>query len=387
MKRSEENMARIYVCLLLFIIFTSPAAAQDAAFPVYCGDLPEPDCTLLEDAYQRLFDLQSGSFDLQFRTWYEQPGNPVDGQTFMLAARGSFTDFDASGFVPTADIAADWLNRFRSFKGDAVMTITQPGPAASPDTPVTSLTWAAYLRVIDGQVYVDLDSLQPLLGNGYSGWGMYPLDLTPRVQPTPDSPYVVTLPLVLGLDAGQLLSEFEPEMVRPYLMVVRAADEEGQAVFHTTVHIPNLYADPVFRERLRERLGHYRQHVRVTPSGLRDAPTDEELDRVAQQMSLLFPEPLHLRSQFVDLETGILSGEYTWNMSGEMSDMIDAITGGGQIITWGKTLGEFTLRIADFNQPQTISVPETFTLLDNDTVIQIPALGFLPVVYTVDSGE
>mgnify|MGYP001322701098 CR=1 FL=1 len=376
-------MARIYACLLLLVVFVSPAAGQDAIFPVYCGDLPEADCMLLENAYQNLFDLQSGSFDLQFRTWYEQPGDPGDGQAFALSANGIFTDFDAGGFLPTGDRQADWLNRFRSFKGDAVITNTLPESAVMPGT---SLTNAAHLRFIDGQVYVDFDSLQPPLGDGYSGWGMYPLDLTPRVQPTPDSQYVVTLPLVLGLDAGQLLSEFEPEMLRRYLMVVRAA-EDGQAVFDTMVNIPALYADPAFRERLRERLEHYRQNVRFSPSGLRDAPTDEELDRIAQQMSLLFPEPLRLRSEFVDLETGILSGEYTWNMSGETNDMIDAITGGGQAATWGKTLSEITLRIADFNQPQAISVPETLTLLDYDTVIQIPALGFLPVVYPADSGE
>lgn len=377
-------MIRISVCLLLFIVFASPAAGQEAAFPVYCGDLPEADCTLLENAYQKLFDLQSGSFELQVRTWYERPGDPGDGQAFALSANGIFTDFSAGGFLPTGDRQADWLNMFRSFKGDAVITNTLPESAVMPGT---SLTNAAHLRLIDGQVYVDFDSLQPPLGDGYSGWGMVPLDLTPRVQPTPDSPYVVTLPLVLGLDAGQLLSEFEPEMLRRYLMVVRAADEDGQAVFDTMVNIPALYADPAFRERLRERLEHYRQNVRFSPSGQRTAPTDEELDRVAQQMSLLFPEPLRLRSQFVDLETGILSGEYTWNMSGETSDMIDAIAGGGQAATWGKTLSEITLRVADFNQPQAISVPEAVTALDYDTVIQIPALGFLPVLYTAGSGE
>ena len=377
-------MTRIYGCLLLLVILVSPAVAQDAAFPVYCGNLPEADCTLLENAYQKLFDLQSGSFDLQVRIWYEQPGDPADGQVFTLSANGLFTDFDASGFLPGVDRQADWLNRFRSFKGNAVITVTLPESAVMPGT---SLINTAHLQVIDEQVYVDFDSLQPPLGNGYSGWGMYPLDLTPRVQPTPDSPYVVTLPLVLGLDAGELLSEFEPEMVRQYLIVVRAADEDGQAVFHTLVNIPALYTDPSFRERLRERLAHYRQHVRFSPSGLRDAPTDEELDRIAEQMSLSYPDPLHLRSQFVDLESGILSGEYTWNMSGEMSDMIDAIAGGVQVSTWGKTLSEITLRIADFNQPQTISVPEPFTTLDYDTVIQIPALGFLPIVPPADPGE
>ncbi|MBZ0277395.1 MAG: hypothetical protein K8I60_14715, partial [Anaerolineae bacterium] len=209
-------MIRISVCLLLLVLLIAPAAAQDAVFPVYCGNLPEADCTLLENAYQKLFGLQSGAFDLQVRMWYEQPGSQGDGQAFALSANGSFTDFDAGGFLPTSDRQADWLNMFRSFKGDAVITITLPESAVMPGA---ALTNAAHLRLIDGQVYMDLDSLQPPLGDGYSGWGAYPLDLTPRVQPTPDSPYVVTLPLVLGLDAGQLLSEFEPEMLRPYLMV------------------------------------------------------------------------------------------------------------------------------------------------------------------------
>lgn len=367
------------IAFLLLTILAGSVTAQDNRFVVYCGDqLAEADCALLENAYDKLFDLRSGSFEAQLRYWYENPGDPGDGAGFTYSAQGVFTDLDASGFIPSGGNPPDSRRVFGSFQADLMAEFTQREPARSQNDPPHLLTSAANLRVLDGYVYIDFASLEEPLGPEYTGWGSYPLDLTPRPVATPSDPNVITQRLVLGLDAGQLIDEFEPDLVRQYLVVTRADDEAGQAVFETAIDIPGLYADQIFRELLRDWLTQYRERAVATPSGLREPPTDAELDRIGQQMSLLFPEPLHLHSQFVDLDTGIFSGLYQWYIDTNI-DMIDAISTRSEINEWVRSRGEILLRIADFNQPYEVSAPEAATPLDYETILQIPTLLFIPV--------
>ncbi|MCB9453760.1 MAG: hypothetical protein H6672_20205 [Anaerolineaceae bacterium] len=161
---------RVIVGFVLLLVFAVPLSAQDETFPVYCGNLPEADCTLLQDAYANLFNLHSGSVEL--RMWAVN-GSTKD-EVFSGVLSGAFTDFDATALLPTLS-----LKVFRTLKLDARTTTSmREAPQATlpdaqmivqPDIPFRTETPT---QIIDGTLYVDLDTLQAVVGAEYNGWGL-----------------------------------------------------------------------------------------------------------------------------------------------------------------------------------------------------------------------
>ncbi|MBZ0276621.1 MAG: hypothetical protein K8I60_10770, partial [Anaerolineae bacterium] len=224
-------------------------------------------------------------------------------------------------------------------------------------------------RIIDGTLYVDLDTAQDMIGAEYSGWGSYPLDVSAEALDTSSSK-----PLVTGLDAGNLIGAFEPAFVRQFLTVTRTDDDKGNAVFETYVDIPGLYAQPVFRELMRERLQAQRAMMNM-PSG---AVTDNQLDNLARWIGEAYPEPLLLHTQSVDLETGFLSALSLW-MLDEASMMIESAANNNDITSWSQSSVNFSLALDNFNEPVEITIPENVTALDYETITLLPVGGFLPI--------
>lgn len=356
--------SRIIVGLILLLLFAVPLSAQDEAFPVYCGNLAGADCTLLEDAYAKLFQLRSGS--VEFRYWSAVSG-AAEGDIFSETVTGVFADLDATGVLPTYG-----PDLFRTIKLDAVVLTSIPEglPAVTPDMPSRIET---RVQIVDGVLYIDLDPLQEMLGPEYNGWGSYPLNLAPR-DTQPQEGTVILDPLVTGLDAGELIGAFEPEFVRQFLTITRTDDGEGNAVFETFVDIKGLYAAPLFRELMRQRMESQRTALNRPSAGI----TDTQLDNLAQRMGELYPEPLLLYTQSVDLETGFLSGYSTWGMF-DIAIMIEAAANNNDITAWGQYPIHLSITVRDFNQPHDIIAPVEVTALDYETVLRVPITGFLPL--------
>ncbi len=356
--------SRMMLGWILLLFFAVPLSAQDEAFPVYCGNLPEADCTLLENAYAKLFQLHSGS--VEFRYWSAVSG-AAEGEFFSETVTGVFSGFDANTAFPL-----DHTALFSTVALDAIMEINIPTglPVATPDMPAYT---QGRVRIVDGVLYVNLDALQEMLGAEYNGWGSYPLNLA-LSDTQPQEGVIVLDPLVTGLDAGELIGAFEPEFVRQFLTVIRADDSEGNAVFETFVDINGLYAAPLFRELMRQRLEAQHATLNMPSTEI----TDTRLDNLARRMGELYPEPLLLYTQSIDLETGFLSGYSTWGMF-DISIMIEAAASNNDITSWGQYPIHLSIAIRDFNQPYDIAAPEEATALDYETVMRVPITGFLPL--------
>ncbi|MCB9453759.1 MAG: hypothetical protein H6672_20200 [Anaerolineaceae bacterium] len=351
---------RVIAGFVLLLVFATPLSAQDETFPVYCGTLSEADCTLLQNAYTRLPDLHSGVVAFQYSF---AVGNADEREIFSEDASGVFMDFDAAAALPTYS-----PELFRTLRLDIIVQTSIPEgfPSVPPDMPTHIET---RILMVDGMVYVDLDTLQDVVGAEYSGWGSYPLEVAPReiAEATPFEP------LVTGLDAGALIGAFEPEFVRQFLTVTRD-DEDGRAYFETHVDIPGLYAQPVFRELMRERLEARNAALNMPPAEI----TDTQLDNLARRMGELYPEPLLLHYEAVDLETGFLSRLFTWGMF-DIDVMINAAINNNDITSWKQSPINLLLMVWEFNEPSVINAPENATPLDYETMMRIPIMGFLPL--------
>jgi hypothetical protein len=355
------RLSAVLVILLLLLMTVTTAAAQHTGSPVYCGTLPETDCALLENAYTRLFALHSGSFE--FRYWFAVDDGTPEGATVSEIVTGAFTNFDATTLFPL-----DHTALFGAVNLDAIVETVLPTglPAVTPDIPAYT---QGRVLLVDGLLYVDLDALAAVVGDSYSGWGSYPLDLSPHTEQNT----LQVEPLVTGLDADELIAAFEPAFVRQFLTVTRAGDTEGSAVFQTFVDMKGLYAAPEFRELLRKRLEATRTELNQSPSIV----TDDQLDNLAAKIGEWYPEPLLLYTHSVDLESGFLHSFVTWDMF-DVYPMIESAARGYS--TWDPYPINMSVAVSGYNQPQDITAPPEATPLDYETVMRVPISGSLPLL-------
>ena len=160
-------MKRIYLMitllLALLIVSAVPAAAQGPF--VFCGDLPDADCTLLKDAQTAAASLQSGTsqFDMSF-SMTNIPNAPIDSVNIGITGNGAFaiapalTDSmqalhnDPSSLFSSPDALTKWMTDFvKGFSGDLNLTVTLPedlAAMASSDKATVPTSFSIGLRMV-----------------------------------------------------------------------------------------------------------------------------------------------------------------------------------------------------------------------------------------------
>ena len=277
-------MRKWLVLFLLAMLFTVSGAvlAQDAGTPmVFCGGLSEEDCALLEESQAATKNVAEAAFDLFVDV--QIPGED-DGEivNFSVVGSGAYSGVDFSGAdIMTMPDAADFehlIGALRDFSGELTLTVSIPEELAGSDP--SSLTLD--LRLVDGFAYVNLDELQPILGDPQlTGWGGLDLAslLSAVVKQQPDifeQLGGMAGSMTGGMDPSLYGRFSDPEFFGQYVTVTRSDDGSGDvATFETRVDFAALMASPEFRELMREQ-------AEASGDDFDEDELDESLEMTAQ---------------------------------------------------------------------------------------------------------
>jgi hypothetical protein len=227
------------------------------------------------------------------------------------------------------------------------------------------------LRLVAGIGYVNFDALRQSVdeetmsmgGTELAGWGG--LNLVELFATLTDQGM---------LGQGQMQSP-PPDMdaylalVENYVIVERLTDDDGAAVFQTTVDIARLYAEPAFWETM----------------GMGEMGADNQM----QQMGQLFEGASLVSTATIGLDDYYIRAitmNLTWNMpsmantqagtsatampegTAESTEAESSATAGGSM---GTLQLAFTMNFDDFNGAPEIAAPENATIVETEDMLNL----------------
>ncbi|MBZ0304023.1 MAG: hypothetical protein K8J31_30065 [Anaerolineae bacterium] len=340
--------------LLVVIMMGVLAAPVSAQMPGYCGQLSEADCALMHDGQRSLADMRDAVLNHAIYTI-------GDGLNIEISGRGRIVNqpFHANPEpVSLENVQAD-------------VTVTLDLADLPPALSSVKSVDAVHIRLIEGILYIDLDSLVPAEPTLH-GWvsvdlkKSMPDTFDAEAAPPPSPVSEMASQIVTGLDVDQLVATFDPAVLNPFLTVAHTGDS-----FETKVDFAALYADPVFQAVLQEQLLNW-----WTRYGHPGEVTDEELAHLAAEMAAMFPEPVTVSSIRVDPETRTVRGIQSWTMF-DFLIMVEAGLKGEPISQ--RLQSGMTLSVSFDDDPAFTPVvaPDNAQPITRDLLTKSPVLAFL----------
>ncbi len=340
----RRMMLGIGLCLLLAM----PLAAQDTP---YCGQLAAVDCALLRDGQQSLLEMHAATLN-RFAF------NLGEGTNAEFSAQGRITTLALTSGRPHLALA--------DVQAEVTLAVDYGGLAA--ELPAEMALDSVDLRLIDGVLYLDLDSLEPASADLH-GW--ISLDLKQQmpgwfVTETPASMTPGSVEnAVTGEDLEQLQATFSPAVLDQFVRVTRHGD-----VFDTQVDFAAMYAQRDFQTLLRQRLlAYWQRHGRNEPI------TDQDLDDLAVTMADLYPNPLTLVSLDVDPATHQARSVHYQGLE-DLTVMIESGLGGYDMHEWLPATFELALDFEHAEAIAPVTVPDDAQPLTEALLRDLPVLQF-----------
>ncbi|MBZ0279759.1 MAG: hypothetical protein K8L97_03395 [Anaerolineae bacterium] len=344
-------LQKVSIFLLALLFVTHPVSAQLSS---YCGQLSETDCALMLDAQQSLQELHSAT--LNRASMISQ--NLHDDFRMEVSASGTVANLPLmQGLNLTA---APNLNAELTIAVD--LSNLPTGLPSWEDMPEHA---EINVRVIDGILYIDMDSLVPP-NPTLHGWVSIELSTLmppmPNTEPPPPTPEGYE-PLLTGTNVDQLAAVFDQEVLNQFVNVVRSGD-----TFETWVDFAAMYAHPIFQTALRESLinNHW---ANIAPNTV----TDEALNELAAMMAEIFPEPIMLNALTVDPEERVVRGFQFWGML-DFSVMIEAGIKGNDITQWSQSSFQTNADFDNYNQVVLAVAPVDAQPISPDILQNIPIM-------------
>lgn len=372
-------MKKTMSLVMLLAALLAFGGAASAQMPVFCGDLPQADCQILESAQTAAMTMTSAraAFEAQL-TVANIPDTPFKSLAFSLEGSGQYaidaalmekyagleTDpaallSDMSQFGP---LVADLLT---GFSGQLNLTLTLPSelletlPSEGVQIPPKL---SVELRMVDGVSYVNLSALAEAMPTAGIPGGWYGLELAKLLQNVFEmfagSLDGAELP---GFDPSALTQFSDPELIGEFMTLKRLPDAQvdGQAVavFEGALDYTRLASSEVFK-------GLMRQQMEAMGETLSDAELNQMLDLVGQMyqgLTFTFTQAVDL-DEFYPRQTTL---DFQW----DLAQMMAAI---GEDSEAAPVIGlKLTSMLSDFNQPMAIKPPAGAAVLAAEDAIQM----------------
>jgi hypothetical protein len=353
---------RTLTLLLVMFLLAFGGAALAQSQETFCGDLPAADCDLLARSEAAMAALDSASIQFGFNMTFSGIPDAPDPLIISLAGTGSYTGAGAltaleSLMVEGADPAAvanQVLDALAAFNGDLSLILTLPAEMTEEIPSPIVLN----LRLVSGVGYVDFDALQPLTNDpSMTGWGG--LDIVNLVRDLlrqqPDlfdqlgaMAEMSTMGMTPTLDDDMMARFEDPEFLARFLSIQRLPDENGLAVFETTMDFGALFSEPAMQEMMRQQM-----QMQMEMSG--ETMSDADMAMMTQMMSQMFQGFTFILRQVIEPDTA-----YMRSTSGSGSlDMTSALADAGAPVD-GPVLFAFDISInmTNFNSAPAITAPE-----------------------------
>lgn len=291
-------MRKLVLLFLLAMAMTlvAPVMAQDT---VFCGDLAAADCDLLKASTEAMAGLSSVTADLNVQLDVENIPNTPTINVNLAGTAAYSIDEAAKTAAMGAAMDLDTLKALLGgFNGDLALTLTLPADLAT-QAGLPSSTIDLQLKLVGGVGYINFDPLDQLAGGalaaqGMTGWGGIDfIDLLDKVvAANPDA-----LSAVQGA-MGNSTAMMDPSMLtglEQYATVTRGADEDGAAVFSTSIDFAGLVGDPAFQEM-----------VKTAASSSGQAMSDADFQQAIGVLSIIGNQMTITSTQYIDTATNLV---------------------------------------------------------------------------------
>ncbi|MEO8608187.1 MAG: hypothetical protein ABI690_09915 [Chloroflexota bacterium] len=372
--------AVLILCLSSVAVFaqdaTAEATAEATAAPVFCGDLAQDDCALLQKSADAMKSLSSASFNFGLKVAFSD-AKTAEPQTLSIEGKGSFAGLPAnlmdmhtmSGMTDPAAMFSAMGDAIKNFKGDVTVAINIP-PVLLEHMPSDTKvklpdTINLELRLVDGIGYINTDTLKPLLDSmdmgskmpkNLKGWiGIDVIQfITQMMKSNPG--------MMSQMSGGMMNSNTSAMMGDPAafmsaVKIERGADKDGVATFTATLDFAKLAADPAFADMIRKQTEKQGKTV-----------TDEELQAGLDEIAKAGDAIQFTATEMIEIETG-----YIQNVSLSIAldgsklphDMAANTSSDSEStdMTSATVNVSATVSLADFNNAPEITAPEDATII------------------------
>lgn len=340
-------MRKFLLVCLFCLCLAFPAFAQ-AQSEVYCGDLSESDCALLNDSGENFAQVEGARMDIFMRVLGENiPGESsrlsltVAGNAdYYLPAGGEMPVLDDLAPREQAELLADAL-RDLMLDIDITMRIEDGDDV---------LTIPLQFVIVDSVAYFNLDSVAALSNTrGLDGWMGIELEAFLRLMAEQDE--TVLESLSADTDTETIALDWSDDLIEISRLPAAPADE---AVFETRLEVAKLLDQPEFIDALREQMG-----ISVL-----------EMRRLMNDLRLLLGDSTMIFEQVVSLEDRLLQ---SFDLSYELSpsrDVQQALFGASGRRNSLEVLVEFEMGFSGYNEPLELEAPDDVLYILNYAMLQ-----------------
>jgi hypothetical protein len=336
----------LLVCLFcLCLVFPALAQAQNE---VFCGELSESDCQLLNDAGENFLQVEGARLDLFMRLLGENI--PGESRRMSLTVAGNVDYFlPAGGEMPVledlsareqAEVLADALR-------DLLLDIDITMRVEDGDDVVTV---PLQFVIVDSVAYFNLDTVAAMSNTrGLDGWLGIELEAFLRLMADQDED--VLLNLSAETDTETIALDWSTGLAEITRLPAAPADE---AVFETRLEVARLLDQPAFIDALREQMG-----ISVL-----------EMRRLMNDLRLLFGDSTMIFEQVVNLDDRLVQ---SFDLSYELSpsgDVQQALFGASARRNPLEVLVEFEMGFSAFDEPLELEAPDDVLYVLNYAMLQ-----------------
>ncbi|MCU0496661.1 MAG: hypothetical protein MUF87_04830 [Anaerolineae bacterium] len=241
---------RKLLLVVLMLCLSGLLLADNHSETVFCGDLAAEDCDILVASSEAMAGLTGAS--AEFMLNLNVAGMPGEMSELALDVTGSGTysgvDMMAMGAMAqdmdmmSAMTAAG--EAIAAFNGELTLTLSLPAELAGAMGPDAPESITLDLRLVEGVGYINFDTLSGLgLPAELSGWGG--LDLVSSLQQL--APMLGDMGDMGGMDTPEM-SEEDMMAMTEGMTITRMEDEDGAAVFMSTLDAAALFSNPTVRD-------------------------------------------------------------------------------------------------------------------------------------------
>lgn len=371
-----KTVSILSVIVLMFGMFGF-ALAQD--YPVVCGDLPEADCTLLEQNQQAMLEASSYAIDMtadfSLSNIPDMPGNI----TFGMTGNGAFTGENMAALMLPQDQMMAMMSDPEAYADymalvlgavnfDMSIVLNMPAVLVAESGGQVPPTIPLDIRLVDGTGYMNFTTLRDAVGEMGESFpeGWYGIDLAGLVTQAMAMSGTMGMTPMEGMDTDAFSQFADPDFLNQFMQIERladttAADGTAVAVFHTVIDYQALFSDPSFMELIAASV--------EAQGGTID---NGEMEEIMTMMPLMFQgmnAEMTMTVGLADFYTRSTQVSFDFDMSSlmavaaEMGDDVD-MEGPAPVFTF-----DISIDMSDFNAVDPITVPS------GATVIPLESLG------------
>lgn len=261
-------MLRTLMILLLIFLFIGGATLAQEMPPVFCGDLAEADCQLLNDSQTAMAALASNSAEFMMTINIDGIPDTPGPMAITFSGLGAYTGGEELRTMSTSIAAAQddpmaIFNMFpdllTAFDGDLTLKLGFPAEMMADSGMPESITLE--LKLVDGVGYINFDPLQPLINDPqYTGWGGLDLAGLLRAVLEEQDEMISGLLAQQGTTAMGMNPEFiaamsDPAFMASFMTIARTDDgSTDMATFAVTLNLGAMMSSPAYTEMIQQQI-------------------------------------------------------------------------------------------------------------------------------------